>query len=256
MYKKVVSSIILIIMLLQLLANSCFAVVVESNEQINSISQNEVENALSESSTNTENGKENINDIGEIKQDDNVSKIEENEQDKNTNVTVNDNEKNQNTEEKEETKQEENKKIDIEDQYITEDDLLYSNKYLVKNGVVSRIDPNTTIEEFKKQVQIAKGNELTFYKKDGVTPLEGKILGTGMIVKGTNGQNYTLSVKGDVTGEGEANQVELTMMIRHAIELQGWELKNLDLTSADINGNGTVDIVDIDKMIKHIVFGK
>ena len=75
MYKKVVSSIILIIMLLQLLANSCFAVVVESNEQINSISQNEVENALSESSTNTENGKENINDIGEIKQDDNVSKI-------------------------------------------------------------------------------------------------------------------------------------------------------------------------------------
>ena len=256
MYKKVVSSIILIIMLLQLLANSCFAVVVESNEQINSISQNEVEKALSESSTNTENGKENINDIGEIKQDDNVSKIEENEQDKNTNVTVNDNEKNQNTEEKEETKQEENKKIDIEDQYITEDDLLYSNKYLVKNGVVSRIDPNTTIEEFKKQVQIAKGNELTFYKKDGVTPLEGKILGTGMIVKGTNGQNYTLSVKGDVTGEGEANQVELTMMIRHAIELQGWELKNLDLTSADINGNGTVDIVDIDKMIKHIVFGK
>ena len=256
MYKKVVSSIILIIMLLQLLANSCFAVVVESNEQINSISQNEVENALSESSTNTENGKENINDIGEIKQDDNVSKIEENEQDKNTNVTVNDNEKNQNTEEKEETKQEENKKIDIEDQYITEDDLLYSNKYLVKNGVVSRIDPNTTIEEFKKQVQIAKGNELTFYKKDGVTPLEEKILGTGMIVKGTNGQNYTLSVKGDVTGEGEANQVELTMMIRHAIELQGWELKNLDLTSADINGNGTVDIVDIDKMIKHIVFGK
>ena len=72
MYKKVVSSIILIIMLLQLLANSCFAVVVESNEQINSISQNEVENALSESSTNTENGKENINDIGEIKQDDNA----------------------------------------------------------------------------------------------------------------------------------------------------------------------------------------
>ena len=256
MYKKVVSSIILIIMLLQLLANSCFAVVVESNEQINSISQNEVENAISESFTNTENGKENINDIGEIKQNDNVSKIEENEQDKNTNVTVNDNEKNQNTEEKEETKQEENKKIDIEDQYITEDDLLYSNKYLVKNGVVSRIDPNTTIEEFKKQVQIAKGNELTFYKKDGVTPLEEKILGTGMIVKGTNGQNYTLSVKGDVTGEGEANQVELTMMIRHAIELQGWELKNLDLTSADINGNGTVDIVDIDKMIKHIVFGK
>ena len=57
MYKKVVSSIILIIMLLQLLANSCFAVVVESNEQINSISQNEVENAISESFTNTENVK-------------------------------------------------------------------------------------------------------------------------------------------------------------------------------------------------------
>ncbi|MBQ2937424.1 MAG: InlB B-repeat-containing protein [Clostridia bacterium] len=217
MRKKIIASIILIIMLWQAIGNCCFAVV---NEMSLSESAQEVDTAAVDS--------EMESDVGS-----NVDAVEALDVSSDT----------------------ANKSMEVGDQYITEDDLLYSNKYLVKDGIVSRIDPNTTILEFKQGVEIAKGNELKFYTKDGITEVTQGVVGTGMLVRGTNGQEYKLSIKGDMTGEGEANQVELTMMIRDVIELQGWELVDENAASGDITGDGEINLVDINKMIRHIVFG-
>ena len=143
------------------------------------------------------------------------------------------------------------------DEYITEDDLIYSNKYLVKENNIYRIDPKTSIEEFRKNIEIAEGKEIKIYKgKREVT--EGYV-GTGMIVKEAEGkveQEYILSVIGDMNGDGIANQIELTMIIRHIVGLEEWQLEGLNGESADITGDGKLNLVDVSKLINYIVYGK
>ena len=153
------------------------------------------------------------------------------------------------------TVKEDNVKEEIqkEESYISEDDLLYSSVYLVKDKTVYRVEPETSLEAFKKNVEIAEGNEIKFYKgEEEVT--EGYV-GTGMQIIGTNGQQYEISVKGDITGDGIANQVELTMMIRHLIGLDNWKLNGVRKAAGDINGDGELNLVDINKIINYIVYG-
>lgn len=83
------------------------------------------------------------------------------------------------------------------DEYISEDDLIYSNKYLVKGKEITRIEPKTSIKEFKKNIEIAKGNEIKIYK--GKEEITSGYIGTGMTIKGTNEEEYTLSVIGDIS---------------------------------------------------------
>ena len=140
------------------------------------------------------------------------------------------------------------------DVYITEDDLIYSNKYLVKEKTIYRIDPKTTIEEFRNNIEIAKGNDIKIYKEE--KEITSGYVATGMIVRGTNGQEYNLSVIGDITGDGLANQVELTMIIRHLVKIEGCNLEGIEAETADITGDGEIDLVDVNRLINYIVYGK
>ena len=114
-------------------------------------------------------------------------------------------EEGENTQEKEEnskgneTKEEREEKPSIgeKEDYITEDDLIYSNKYLVKGKVIYRIDPKTSIEEFRKNIEIAEGQEIKIYK--GKKEITRGNIGTGMKIKGTNGEEYETSVIGDIS---------------------------------------------------------
>lgn len=139
-------------------------------------------------------------------------------------------------------------------EYISEDDLIYSDEYLVKDNVISKIDIQTSIEEFKKNIDIAKDVTIKIYK--GQQEITTGYIGTGMKVIGSNGQEMTISVRGDLTGDGQCNQVELTMMIRHLLKLNGWVLEGYMTTSADISLDGKVDLIDISKVINYIVYKK
>ena len=150
---------------------------------------------------------------------------------------------------KEETSKEETNKEG------TEKEEIYSSKYLVKEGSINRIPPKTSIEEFKKNIETESRKEIKIYK--GETEITKGNIGTGMKVKiGEKEGDYEISVIGDITGDGEANQVELTRIIRHLIDLKGWELKGIEAESADITGDGKINLVDITKLINYIVYGK
>ena len=153
------------------------------------------------------------------------------------------------------------------EEYITEDELIYSNKYLVKGNNIYRIDPKTSIEEFRKNIEIAEGKEIKIYKEEKEVT-EGYIC-TGMVIKEAKGEvaeevkegekeekEYTISVIGDINGDGIANQVELTRIIRHVVGLNGWKLEGIERASADITGDGEVNLIDISKLINYIVYGK
>ena len=140
------------------------------------------------------------------------------------------------------------------EEYISEDDLLYSNKYLVTENTIERIDPLVSIKEFVSNLKVAEGRTIKVY--DGENEVTTGYIGTGMKVKGDNGREYLVSVRGDMTGDGKANQVELTKIIRHIVKQKGWELVGINYTSGDINGDGLVNLIDVGKMINYIVYGK
>lgn len=117
-------------------------------------------------------------------------------------------------------------------EYITEDDLIYSTKYLVKGKVIYKIEPKTSIEEFKENVEIAKGQEIKIYK--GEKEITSGYIGTGMKIKG-EGEEYTTCVRGDITGDGISNQIELTRIIRHIVGLNGWKLEGIEKEAGDIS---------------------
>ena len=136
----------------------------------------------------------------------------------------------------------------------TQKDLIYSSKYLVKGKNICRIEPKTSVEEFRKNIEVAEGKEIKIYKGD--KEIVSGYIGTGMKLREENGEEYTLSVKGDITGDGLASQIELTKIIRHLIELKDWKLEGAEALSADITGEGQINLVDVSKLINYIVYGR
>ena len=120
--------------------------------------------------------------------------------------------------------------------------------------LISRIMPETTVEIFKSKTS----EQLTVYKDETKTEkVDTGLIGTGMVVvKDATGEEYTVSVIGDLNGDGKATQVELTNIIRHIVGLENAELTGIKYESADITGDKAVDQRDISKLVKYIVTGE
>ncbi len=121
-----------------------------------------------------------------------------------------------------------------------------------QKGIISRIEPETTIEEFKSKIN----EEIKIYEDKNCTKeIKAGNIGTGKYVK--NGENiYETSVVGDFDGDGKATQEELTHIINHIVGLQGANLEGINYKSGDITGNGKIDQRDITKITKYIVYGE
>ena len=134
--------------------------------------------------------------------------------------------------------------------------ITFSETYRVNDNtkIISRIRPQTTIETFKSNTS----EQLTVYKDETKSEeMKVGLVGTGMlVVKDATGEEYTLSVIGDLNGDGKATQVELTNIIRHIVGLEGAELTGIKYESADITGDKKVDQRDITRIIKYIVTGR
>ena len=133
----------------------------------------------------------------------------------------------------------------------TEKEKTISSKYYkIANNIISEVSPKTRISLFKKAIS---SEDVKVYK-DGKEVKYGYI-GTGMKVR-HNGTEYEVSVVGDLNGDGQATQVELTKTIRNIVGLKGNELEGIYYTSADMTFDGKVDQRDIRSYIRYIVFGE
>lgn len=133
-----------------------------------------------------------------------------------------------------------------------------SDIYLVNNidYIVSRIDPKTNIENVKAAFDIPEEKVHIYKDNTFAEEVQTGYVGTGMQIKcdGTE-QAYTISVIGDIDGNGLANQIELSKIIKHIVNMEEYELKGLDYLSADITGDDKVDQRDVTALIRYIVFG-
>lgn len=146
---------------------------------------------------------------------------------------------------------------------------LTSSFYKIDNekNVISRIEPETTIDTLKSKIgngeSYASAEEkeefldnLQIYKeKECENEVTEGFVGTGMFLKYEE-ELYEISVVGDFNGDGKATQVELTNTIRYIVGLNGATLEGIKYESADITGDGIVDQRDITKFIRYIVYGE
>lgn len=123
--------------------------------------------------------------------------------------------------------------------------LLNSDKYLVTDNYISRILPNTKIDELKEGFNIDKDNIKIF---DGEEEVTTGIIETGMILK-ENNNTYTLVVIGDISKDGKLDKVDLTKIINNT---KTTELDELTKKSSDINEDNIVDKTDVELAIKNI----
>lgn len=127
------------------------------------------------------------------------------------------------------------------------------NNYYVDEdkNIIWDIPQGTTIAKIKDNI-IYNGYSLEFYNKDNIRKTSGKV-GTGfyMIVK--NGENecfrYSLSVKGDLTGEGSVNRNDVRVLSNYLTETE--DISDIQYISADVNYDGILNGIDILKIAKN-----
>ena len=129
-----------------------------------------------------------------------------------------------------------------------------------ENNIIARVEPNTSLEDFKLKFNIFDGENIKVYlddtKETELTAESEGFVGTGMILQYTdaNGEtkDFLISVIGDFDGDGLMNQIELGNLIRHIVGIEDAQLTGIKLISADIDNNNLVDQRDISKIIRYI----
>lgn len=137
-------------------------------------------------------------------------------------------------------------------QEIVEPEKLTSDIYIVEKDTISRIAPNTTIAQFKKNV-VTKQNMVFTDKNGTVINDENAIIGTGTKLNAGTTLKYVLIVKGDVDGNGIMNLNDIAKMKLHYIEKE--LLTGIYLKAADVDEDGKVSVNDI-AQVKLMYIGK
>lgn len=115
------------------------------------------------------------------------------------------------------------------------------------NGIIKNINANTSLEEFLKNINTNAGSiKLT---RDGK---ETKVVATGSVLTLNDNVNYTLVVKGDLTGDGATTDADLAMLNKHLIDRLVIK-DRITLLAADMNQDDTIDIVDLSVLNKTIL---
>ena len=127
---------------------------------------------------------------------------------------------------------------------------LKTNYYKINDKIISRVEPKTTVSEFKNKFYTENNKEIKLYS-DNKEVTDG-IVKTGMNAKyGTD--EYDISVVGDIDRDGDASKDELAYTIRHILGFEGAEFTPLSYTAADITNDSLIDQRDITKYVKFVV---
>jgi len=88
--------------------------------------------------------------------------------------------------------------------------------------------------------------EYEIIDQEGNTVSNTSKVGTGYEIKMANNKVYTIIVKGDCNGDGDATIIDIFSMNSH--RLKSKLLTGVNLQAADVNGDEKVDIKDIFKI--------
>lgn len=116
-------------------------------------------------------------------------------------------------------------------------------KFISGTQIVRGVEPTTTVSKFKKNFEC--NGEIKVYDKNNNPKTSGSV-GTGMkavFTKSTESAAYTVSVTGDLTGEGNVNTFDLTAMFNHLLGIA--DLQTIHIISGDLNNDGMITNKDL-----------
>lgn len=143
----------------------------------------------------------------------------------------------------------ENTEIDIHINEKIEATTITSEIYEIKDGYISKIPSQTTVETLKQNVTTNK--EVIIIDKDGNALNDNQILATGMKLKLDENTEFILVVTGDINQDGRISVTDLAKLKMHIIEKE--VLVDSKYLAADISGEGQVTITDLAKLKKLII---
>lgn len=130
-----------------------------------------------------------------------------------------------------------------------------SNKYRIEEGYISKIAPQTTVAQFKKNVKVENVTtepQMVFIDENGNTLQEDSLIKTGTKLKVGSSLQFTLVVTGDIDGDAEITINDLANIRLHLIDKKS--LTGIKLKAGDLDEDGEVTINDLASM-KLILIG-
>lgn len=138
----------------------------------------------------------------------------------------------------------------------TSGDELYltSDIYRVTEENVERVSNSTTVADFLDNMK--SNGEMKVLDSEGNIVSEERYVGTGMTIIATKGNesiSKTISVVGDVTGDGEIKALDISIMKQYLIGKR--DLVGVYLLAGDITDDGEIKALDVSKE-KQAIIGK
>ncbi len=131
--------------------------------------------------------------------------------------------------------------IDINIDMVEQPDGITSDKYEIKDEIISKIEAGTKVSDFEENVETYQ--EMIFTDKDGNVLGKDDKVGTGTKLQVGDTLQFTLVVTGDIDGNGEIGFTDLAELKLHYIEHT--LLTDIYLQAADLDGNGQITITDL-----------
>lgn len=129
------------------------------------------------------------------------------------------------------------------------------NNYIVSaEKTIRKVALGTKVMDFKGSVRTSNYTTLGFKNCNGMALGENELLGTGTtldVITSTQTEQYSVIIKGDLTGDGVVSIDDLAEIKSHLLKSKS--LDGLFKSAADISENGTISISDLLAIKKHLL---
>ena len=122
--------------------------------------------------------------------------------------------------------------------------MVVSSGYKLNGSEITGINPGTSMDELKNKIN-ALGGTVTS---------SSNTVGTGTKITISNGssqQEFTLIIKGDTSGDGAINALDLLQIQKSILGL--YNLGDANKKAGDSSGDGTINALDLLQVQKHIL---
>ena len=129
--------------------------------------------------------------------------------------------------------------------------MVISSGYQLDGTIITNVSSSTTIGDFAGKISSQGGTVEVYSNNNRVT--DGNV-GTGMVVRiksSTSESTYTITVKGDPSGDGKINALDLLQVQKYIIGEK--KLDSIYFRAADVSGDSKVNALDLLQIQKGIL---
>jgi len=126
--------------------------------------------------------------------------------------------------------------------------------YSYSSNYISKVTAGTSVGSLKSSIEaVAGSNTVTIKNASGAVVTSGNVAtGFKVTIKNkTTSETLTVAVKGDTSGDGQINVLDILQVQKHILGIK--TISGANNLAADTSGDGQLNVLDILKIQKHIL---